>query len=251
MKKIKFTYIFIFLIVSYLIFDCYTGHLTGEKLLFNGERAIFHKQYAQANRYLDLANEEIVSSNQSIFFSKGLTIEKMQNLRTITYLKGKVNFSLKQYDQALDYLNESIQMDPYHNLSYLKRAETFIKLNKFNEALSDYNTLIEFNNKFPDSYYSRGLLYYNHIRDFEKALADFEKAVSLSDKMPFRPESLYFENALALTYAEIGEFEKAEGLLISILKKSTLFNSEFRKRLKQKLEVIKSKKPWSEVKSNE
>ena len=75
-------------------------------------------------------------------------MDKMDNLRTINYLQGKANYSLEQYDKALEHLNKSIEMDPYHHPSYSKRGETYVRLKQFDKALADYASLIEFNRSF-------------------------------------------------------------------------------------------------------
>ncbi len=138
MIKKSLTAIIVVLFIGYFLFDCYVGSLTSDKFILQGKRALLDKQYTQAIDYLDQAYKEILRSNQSAFFSKGLTMDKMGDLRTINYLQGKAHFSLEQYDKALEHLNKSIEMDPYHHPSYSKRGETFTRLKQFDKALADY-----------------------------------------------------------------------------------------------------------------
>ena len=52
------------------------------------------------------------------------------------------------------------------------------RLKQPDKALADYSKSIEFNAKFADAYYNRGLTYYQ-LKNPTKAIADLEKAAQL------------------------------------------------------------------------
>ncbi len=75
-------------------------------------------------------------------------------------------------------LTQAIDKDERAVNAYHYRADTYLLLNKQNEALADYNRIIDLRPKDPFRYYARGLAYM-HFKKYSLAQADFSKAISL------------------------------------------------------------------------
>jgi hypothetical protein len=130
MIKKCFTCIVIALIIGYLVFDCYVGTLTGDRFILKGERALLDKQYTQAINYLDQAYREIVRSNQSALFSKGLTMDKMSNFKNalaLTYSEtgqfAKAETLLTGILTQVDVLNAAFRQELERQLEAIKNKQ--------------------------------------------------------------------------------------------------------------------------------
>ncbi len=84
----------------------------------------------------------------------------------------------KNYQQAIAYLNEAIEIDSNIALAYLNRGSCYLNLKQPQQALADYNRAIEIDSNFALAYFNRGQLYY-FADKWHKAIADFSKTIQL------------------------------------------------------------------------
>jgi tetratricopeptide (TPR) repeat protein len=63
----------------------------------------------------------------------------------------------KQYDTALDVLNQAIAADPGYGLTYYNQGVVFHFTGNLEGAVASYTKALSFNNKDASSYYNRGL----------------------------------------------------------------------------------------------
>ena len=126
-------------------------------------------------------------------------------------------FSLGQYPQALQALNELLKTNPKDAELYNLRGRLFNRLKQFDNAIADFSQAIKIQSRNPDYHYNRGNSYYakqdyrracdgyadaiklksdyveaytnraacyRMLRNYDKALADYDKAISLRPKAP-------------------------------------------------------------------
>ncbi len=90
----------------------------------------------------------------------------------------------KNYSEALDSLNKSIELNPDYALAYFSKGIIFHMRNELQAAYENYTKAIEKNPEMTDAYYNRAqsILAFENPDDneLEKALIDLEKAVKLS-----------------------------------------------------------------------
>lgn len=126
---------------------------------------------------------------------------------------------LKKPDAALADYAKAIELDPYNKYIYFHRAETFDKLEKFSEALADFDKAIALHENFHGTtadlsdieyfisghfYKARGEFYWRR-NDYDAAIADFIKEIETSE-----PDSVLLKSAcikLRKLCKDIGKYD--------------------------------------------
>ncbi|MEI0604228.1 tetratricopeptide repeat protein [Brachyspira alvinipulli] len=174
-----------------------------------------------SNKYLDaIRNFNIVltiePNNKSTYYNRGLChfYLALNENNNVEYL----NKAIGDFDNVILFLNEFkkniknkigiIELNKKYDESYSIRALSYIHLNKYDEALNDFNMAIKYNSNSGEYYYNRGLCHYNlalennrDINYFKSAIEDFDKAKELG----FYNNDIYFYNGLS--YLNLGSIK--------------------------------------------
>lgn len=133
----------------------------------------------------------------SFFSVNGQTYDYYNNL-------AKQEFDNKNYQKAIEYCNQSINLQA-NGWAYWERAAAKANLKNYNGSVDDYTLALSYysNADKASIYYSRG---YNYIdlREYQKAIEDFNQALSNNHE---KPADVYWERAVA--YDKLGLFQKA------------------------------------------
>lgn len=139
------------------------------------EEEIINNKYSQALNAI---------ADKDYFLAKTLLtdiIELNNNHYDAYRLRANCHFDLLQYEEAEKDNNMAIKLNPNVCISHHNRAETRLMLGKYEEALQDITTYLkEVDNKCAESYYVRGLIYFE--QGSEKAKQDFVNAKELGHK---------------------------------------------------------------------
>ena len=84
-----------------------------------------------------------------------------------------------KFEEALQYAERAIQIDPNYDAAYLSKIRNLRRLRRYNEALQTCNEALTI---FPDHakvFYYRGFLFWS-IKNFSKAIDDFDKVLSMT-----------------------------------------------------------------------
>lgn len=85
---------------------------------------------------------------------------------------------LKQYDQAVMYLNKVIELEP-KNMDKLKiRALLYYKQKKYDQSVDDFNKIIVADPRNAEMIYFRGVIFSLH-KKYDQAIKDFNQSFSL------------------------------------------------------------------------
>ena len=95
------------------------------------------------------------------------------------FQKGNNAFQAKEYQNAIIYYNEAIQLKPDNARAYNHRGLAKINLQDYNGAITDYNKAIQLNPDDARAYNNRGSAK-NETLDYTGAIADFNKAIQLN-----------------------------------------------------------------------
>jgi len=98
------------------------------------------------------------------------------------YLSGREKFNNQDFLGAIEDYTKSIQLDQKNNQSYGGRGFAKYALQKYQEAIVDFNLAIEACPRYADAYYSlRGLSKAN-LEDYRGSIEDFSKAYAIDPK---------------------------------------------------------------------
>jgi len=170
----------------------------------------------QNERYNTLFNELKIKKDE---FEKETTVEDKIKLKefgdvlskvkkeedysaTDWHFKGKQAYEEDEYDEAIDYFNKSIKLNPDNSLTYHLRGLCYAYLKKFELSLSDFNKSIQLDPQNPVGYNNRGNNYLN-MGKFDQALDDLNKSIQLD------PNSALAYSNRGITYSKINKINKA------------------------------------------
>jgi len=106
-------------------------------------------------------------------------ISKDQTIYEAYINRGNALKNENKNNQALADFNKVIELNPKYALAYYNRGTVFEDEKKYDLALADYNKAIELNPVFSPAYNNRGNLFAN-INNYDQALTDFNKAIKLN-----------------------------------------------------------------------
>jgi len=114
------------------------------------------------------------------------------------YVLGKIFFQLKKYQEALKYLTISIQLNPNHALSYNDRGLVKCKLREFDGALNDFYQAIEIDPTFAMAHNNAGAARY-----FKQDIAK-PTSKDLQEAKEWFTKAIQKDPSLALAYRNRG-----------------------------------------------
>ncbi|WRH67477.1 MAG: tetratricopeptide repeat protein [Planktothrix sp. GU0601_MAG3] len=132
-----------------------------------------------AESYLTSANQCLEQGNPELALSfYGKAIELNPDNDQIYYKLGQTFMQLERYEDATNAYSKSIQINPNFPWSYNSLGEVLIKLERWEEAITAYTQFIEFNPDFCWAYFGIGesLFYLNQT---EKSINYYKKAIEL------------------------------------------------------------------------
>ena len=96
--------------------------------------------------------------------------------------QGMALFKKGEYDQAIANYDKVIEINPKCARAYDNRGTAFLRKGQYNRAIADYNKAIEFNTKkCSGTYNNRGLAFYNKDQ-YKQAISDYNKAIEIDPK---------------------------------------------------------------------
>ena len=132
---------------------------------------------------------------------------------------------IKDFNQALFYLNKEIELSPNESLGYISRANLLSNnLNEPKKALEDYDRAASL---APDNadIYSRRAKYHENQKKYQKSLDDYSKAISID---PTNKYHLFNRAVLLQNYFNNYELALKDYLSIEVLdKKKEFAESEY------------------------
>jgi tetratricopeptide (TPR) repeat protein len=89
------------------------------------------------------------------------------------------DFISHNYGRSIELLSQAIELNPQFALAFKSRGAAYLRLDKTQEAIADFSTVVEMVSDNARAYHLRGLAY-EKSGDNAKALDDFNKALELN-----------------------------------------------------------------------
>jgi len=106
------------------------------------------------------------------------------------------------YNRALYYYNQAIQLNSKLKSAYLNRGTIFARNRKNNQAIEDFNRALELDPHTPEAYSNRGIIL-GRKGNPEQELSDLSKAIELAPEFA----GAYFNRGVV--YERLKQFDKA------------------------------------------
>jgi tetratricopeptide (TPR) repeat protein len=141
--------------------------------------------------------------NNKLEESLALTNKLLELKRSsmVYYLRAIIYYDMNKYEKAIIENTHAIQIEPDFVEAYYNRGCSYLKLNKYFEAKTDFLIALEIY-PMPIIYHNLGSAH-NRLGEYNEAITALNVSISLM------PEQWDSHNLLALVYNEIKEYEKA------------------------------------------
>lgn len=142
---------------------------------------------------MDLKNyEEAIS-----YFVKSLSINKNAGINAEVYsYKAQCEEKLNKSEEALSDYSYALNINPIYVKALNNRGVLYNKLGKYNNALDDLNKVINLDSSFYMAYNNRGLVYEN-LSQYQQALDDYNHALRFTSNPDYE---IYFNRGVAYVY---------------------------------------------------
>jgi len=125
-------------------------------------------------------------------------IEREPTRATLAYyVRGFALEKMDRLEEALNDYTTVITLEPFHLEVYYSRSRVFDKMGLLNEAIEDYGSIIALDPLSYKAYNSRGILY-ARTGSFEKAIEDFNKSIAINPGFP----QAYNHRGIAYSYLD-------------------------------------------------
>ncbi len=116
--------------------------------------------------------------------------------------RGQTYGSMERYEEALKDFDCAIELNPKYDWAIASRGITYRLIERYEEGLKDFNQAIELNTKLDWAIANRGYTY-RLMERYEEALKDFNQAIELD------PKYLWAIALRAFTYRSMKRYEEA------------------------------------------
>jgi len=116
--------------------------------------------------------------------------------------RGTTYADLQRYDEALRDYDQAIALNPNDATAYYNRGLTYHNLQRYDEALRDYDQAIALNPNDAQAYNNRGNTYHN-LQHYDEALRDYDQAITLN------PNYAQAYNNRGNTYHNLQRYDEA------------------------------------------
>ena len=93
--------------------------------------------------------------------------------------EGMADFASQNYVRSIEHLSEAITIKPDFSLALKSRGAAFLRLDKFQDAISDFTKVVEMDPENARAFHLRGLAF-EKFGENDKALDDFNRAIALN-----------------------------------------------------------------------
>ncbi len=155
------------------------------------ERGPENKQARRAQKHLRKGYDDYKENRLKEALDKlSLAIESNPQSYEAYFWRARTYIRMEQFDNAITDLNRVVEINPEYSPAYDNLGWLFMRRNKFDESLSHLNKSIELNPDNGWAHYMRGRVYFNK-GDLQKAFENANTACQLGNKDGCRDAKRY------------------------------------------------------------
>jgi protein O-GlcNAc transferase len=143
---------------------------------------------------------------------KEILIAEPNNFYALHYL-GILNYQLKNYEFAIDYIKKALQINPTVADAYYNLGNIYKDCGQLDEAIINFQKSLELNPNNSDAYNNEGIIY-KYDKKLDEAMSCFQKAIQLN------PNNAIAHYNLGVIFQERKQFDNA----VSCFQKVLLIN---------------------------
>lgn len=158
----------------------------------------FDESDSLSSSFLSTQKEEL----EKLLLSDSKAIESDKTNCTLYFERALANQTLERFDDALRDYNEAIRLGHREAQTYNNRGLVNFRLGITDDAMADFDEAISIDPDFAEAYFNRGLLN-DSLGKSKEAISDFTKTIELEP----RYHTAYKKRAMV--YEKIGKYENA------------------------------------------
>ncbi len=135
--------------------------------------------------------------------------------------------NIQKYREAIADYNKYIQMNPYNHSAYQNRGTAHERLKEYDKALSDYSKVIELKPNDTIAYFNRGVVY-DAINNPWQAIREYTTVIQIDPRLA----KAYYNRGAA--YERIEDYENA----IKDYETAMRLNPPYRTELEKKIDYL-------------
>ena len=152
---------------------------------------------------------------------------------TLFYLIGTTFLQLNKFDEAIDNFNNSINLDSNFPETYNNLGIALAEKEKYTEALVNYNKAIKLKNDYIEAHINRGVSL-NKLKKFDEAISDFNFVIKT------QPLNSKAHNNLGNVFKEIKNYDEA----INSYNKAININQNYLEAISNKADILNFQKKY-------
>ena len=140
------------------------------------------KKILQASRILGLANhhpQDWKFKSTEVIKYCNMEIENNPNNEKSFCNRGIANSMLEKYEEAIKDFEEAIKINPNNADTFINSGKAKNEIRKYSDAIKDYNRAIEIDPNNADVFNNRGKAKKN-LAEYEKAVEDYDRAIEIN-----------------------------------------------------------------------
>jgi len=147
--------------------------------------------------------------NEAInYLNKSIKLNPNESLTY--YVRGNEYYEKKEYDSAISDFSEALKISPTYTNALIMRGLSYVATKNYDEAERDFSQTIKIHDS-AEAYNHRGLLY-NEKGEYDKAIADFTKSIEINPQFAFpyqwRAVSYYYKKEYDKAWEDLNKAEK-------------------------------------------
>jgi predicted O-linked N-acetylglucosamine transferase (SPINDLY family) len=93
--------------------------------------------------------------------------------------------NIKKFKESIDYFNLCLKIDQKNPKIYNNLGNLFVLLKRYDQALDAFDKAIILDKNFAEAYSNRGELHQTHFDNYNLAIKDYKKAITINNKLDF------------------------------------------------------------------